>query len=230
MTTENIPNTSDLIVATAIMLLGIFVAVCVVLGLAWIMFLFPPKKEAKTKSPVLDQDFCKSLYGPIPKMEEGVICVERMNNLLWNYKFSDNKFSDNEFFIDTNIRAVIGTLSGGTYPRTGDGYPFFSDTANLIESFLRDSTKNQKFEISDTERYFFERIRDYYLSCAEYEIKMRKYDSLTNELDTAVYFANNGDYSAHLSAKSLREERNKLRNSFGECPFIKRIHGYFPHI
>ena len=102
--------------------------------------------------------------------------------------------------------------------------------ANLIESFLRDSTKNQKFQISDTERYFFERIRDYYLSCAEYEMKMKKYKSLSKELDTAEYFANNGDYSAHLSAKSLWEEVYKLRNSFGECPFIKRIHGYNPHI
>ena len=121
MTTENIPNTSDLIAATAIMLLIMLLGICVFAGLAWIMFLFRPKKEAKMKSPVLDQDFRKSLYGPIPKLEEGVISVERMNNLLWNYKISDNKFC-----IDANIRAVIGTLSGGIYRRTSDGSLFLS--------------------------------------------------------------------------------------------------------
>lgn len=219
MTTENIPNSSDLIAATIILFCGLG-TLC---GLAYLIYLTGGNRIPPNPPPTDDSN---SLYGPISKPVEGKISNHRMNNLIWIYKISTN----NKFCLDFNIRAVIVAMTGGVGFRINITEPFFSDTANLIESFLEHSRKDAQFQITDTERYLFERIRDYYLSCAEYSQKLKKYRSISYEADIAKKYADNGDYSAYMKEKDLRNQLYDFTNSMGECPFIKRIHGYNPHI
>ena len=224
MTTENITNSSDLIAATIILFCGLG-TLC---GLAYLIYLIGcnriPPNPPPTNPPPTDDSI--RLYGPISKPVEGKISNHRMNNLIWNHKISTNS----KFCLDLNLREVIAAMTGDRGYRVHDTEPFFSDTANLIESFLEHSRKDTQFQITDTERYLFERIRDYYLSCAEYSQKLKKYRSIFYEADTAKKYADNGDYSAYMKEKDLRNQLYDMKISMGECPFIKRIHGYNPHI